>query len=750
MKKLNAILCVLFALVMVLAIPASASAPYQTYTYSIAGKALYSPDAYIPAKTIDSTYMGLLDEDVMSELYPELNINEVRAKLVGIDTPTDLETDDLGNVYIADKANNRIVVLDRYYKLKFILDEFVNEQGIVDDLNQPQGVYITADKIVEGEHVPGKIYVCDTGNKRIVTYDRNGNFLAVIPEPESEMFESGSIYRPIAVAVDKYDRLYVVSSTTYQGIIVMTDEGEFTQFIGAQKVVISAWDIIWRRFQTEEQRDKSSEYLSTEFNNITVNERGHVYVTTSSIDEGQLESAIIGKDKSGDYAPVKLLNASGAEIMSRNGFYPPSGEIDIQSTGKKSETVFGVSTVTDVAVGPNSTWSIIDTKRSKVFTYDIQGNLLFAFGDTGRQLGNISNNGLTAITYQGDNMLLLDTVSKSFTVYQLTEYGEILHQALWNTNERQYDKAVDDWIEILKRNSNFDAAYVGIGNALYRDGKYSEAIEYYKSAYDTENYSKAYQELRKNWISGSTLFIPNLLLIVIFIIVIIILVMKFMKYAAKVNKRVSTSGEKITYGKELLYAFHVIFHPFDGFWDLKHEKRGSIRAAVTILAASVVAFYYNAIGKGYVMNPEGNYSTIFLTIIGVLVPFFLFITANWCLTTLFEGEGSFKDIFMVAGYSMTPFVFIVIPVTIASNFVVAKETAILTLLITIAFIWMALLLILGVQVIHDYSIGKNFLTIIGTLLGIICIMFIVLLFSALLGKLVSFIANIVVELQYRI
>ena len=750
MKRLNAILCVLFALVMVLAIPASASAPYQTYTYSIAGKALYSPDAYIPAKTIDSTYMGLLDLEVMRGLYPNLDVNEVKGKLKAIDSASDLETDDLGNVYIADKANNRIVVLDRYYKLKFILDEFVNEQGIVDDLNQPQGVFITADKIVEGENVEGKIYVCDTGNKRIVVYDRKGNFIKVIPEPESEMFESGSIYRPIAVAVDKYDRLYVVSSTTYQGIIVMTDEGEFTQFIGAQKVVISAWDIIWRRFQTEEQRNKSSEYLSTEFNNITVNHRGHVYVTTSSIEEAQLENAIISKDKSGDYAPVKLLNASGAEIMARNGFYPPSGEIDIQSTGKKDETVFGVSTVTDVAVGPNGTWSIIDTKRSKVFTYDNQGNLLFAFGDTGRQLGNISNNGLTAVTYQGENMLLLDTVSKSFTVYQLTEYGDILHQALKNTNDRQYDKAVDDWIEILKRNSNFDAAYVGIGNALYRSGKYSEAIEYYKSAYDTENYSKAFQELRKNWISGDTLFIPNLLLIVIIAVAIIIIVVKFFGFAGKVNKRVSTSGEKITYGKELLFAFHVIFHPFDGFWDLKHEKRGSVRAAATILAASVVAFYYNAIGKGYVMNPEGKYSGVFITIIGVLVPFFLFITANWCLTTLFEGEGSYKDIFMVAGYSMTPFLFVLIPVTIASNAVKADETAILTLLITIAFIWMALLLILGVQVVHDYTIGKNFLTIIGTLLGVICIMFIVLLFSALLGKLVSFIANIVVELQYRI
>ena len=27
------------------------------------------------------------------------------------------------------------------------------------------------------------------------------------------------------------------------------------------------------------------------------------------------------------------------------------------------------------------------------------------------------------------------------------------------------------------------------------------------------------------------------------------------------------------------YAFYVLFHPFDGFWDLKHEKKGTIRAA---------------------------------------------------------------------------------------------------------------------------------------------------------------------------
>ena len=745
MKKFSAILCVLFVILMVLALPASAAAPYQTYTYSITGTPLNSPDAYNPAMVVDSKYMGLFDEEVMKGLYPELSEDDLAEKMVAFEDASDIETDEFGNVYIADTKNNRILVLSRNYKLKFIIDSFTNDQGVVDALNGPQGVFITKDKTVEGEKVAGKIYVCDTENNRIVTFDQSGNFLSIIKAPESEIIESGSVYKPVAVAVDKYDRLYVISSTTYQGVIVMTDEGVFTQYIGAQKVVISVWQRIWRRFQTDEQRDLSEEFLSVEFNNIAINDEGHVYVTTSKIDEGKMESAILSgdKDERAEFAPVKLLNAAGDEIMNRNGFFPPSGEIDIGVAGP-GQTISGVSTIVDVAVGPENTWSIIDNKRSRVFTYDTQGNLLFAFGDTGNQLGNLTSTGLVGITYQGDKMLMLDKASKSFTVYELTDYGKVIVNALRNTNERQYDKAVEDWREILKRNSNFDAAYIGIGNALYRSGSYEEAVEYYKSAYDTENYSNAYKELRKEWISKYIILIP------IIVVAICLAYSKFFQFANKVNRRVATSGEKRTYGKELLYAFHVIFHPFDGFWDLKHEKRGSVRAAATILAATIAVFYYNAIGQGYIMNPEENYSTILGVALSVLVPFLLFIVANWCLTTLFEGEGSFKDVFVAACYALTPFLIITIPITIASNFVISSEKDILSLLMTVAFIWMGLLLILGMMVTHDYMIGKNFLTILGTILGMVCIMFIVLLFSFLFGKLIGFVTNIIDEISFRV
>ena len=790
MKKITAIICIVFALVMILALPVGAATPYQTYTYSILGTALYSPDAYTPSKMVDATHMGLGDVATLHKLYPEMQelqdtvaesqilVDQLEAEmgkygtessqyaelkeqksaaektlttaktkyddmfesLSTISAPGDLEVDANENVYIADTGNNRIVVLDRYYKVKFVLSSFTNEQGIADQLNGPQGVFITPDKIVAGETVPGKIYVCDTNSNRIVLFSLDGEFLSIIPQPESQLFTSDAVYKPIAVAVDNYDRLYVVSSTTYQGIIVMTESGEFTGFVGAQKVSLSAWEQLWRRFQTEEQREQQESNVSTAFNNITLT-GDFIYATIHIEDENQQLASL--KNKKGDYSPVKMLNAAGDEIMRRNGFFGPSGEVDYTKS-KTSDTIFGASTVVDVAVGPEKTWSIVDQKRSKVFTYDFDGNLLFAFGDMGRQLGNIPENSLSAIVYQGDKMLLLNKISSTFTVYNRTEYGDILIQALENQNNRQNDKAIEDWTEILKRNSNFDAAYIGIGNALYRSGKYEESLDYFMAAYDTENYSNSFKELRKEWISKYILLIP------VFIFVICFAWIKLMGYAKKLNKRVSTTKGKRTYWQELMYVFHLMFHPFDGFWDLKHEKRGSVRGGTTILGLAILAFYYQNIGQGYILNSLGAYTSLFNVILSVVLPLALWIAANWCLTTLFEGEGSFKDIYIASTYSLMPLVLIMIPTTIASNFVLANEANILGLLNGFAFIWVGLLLFFGMMVTHDYTMGKNVFTTLGTLLGMICIMFIAILFTTLLGKLVSFVTNIVTEIQFRL
>ena len=119
------------------------------------------------------------------------------------------------------------------------------------------------------------------------------------------------------------------------------------------------------------------------------------------------------------------------------------------------------------------------------------------------------------------------------------------------------------------------------------------------------------------------------------------------------------------------------------------------------------------------------------------------------MTTLFDGEGNLKDIFIATCYSLLPIVLIFIPTTIASNFVLAAEANILTVLNAIAFIWVGMLIFFGMMVTHDYSIGKNVSITFFTIVGMICIMFIALLFSTLLGKMVSFVTNIITEVRFR-
>ncbi len=707
MKKFTSVILLVLSLSMILSamtLGVAASSAYQTYTYSISGTALYSPDAYSAEEALIYTDLGLP---------------------MDFKNPRDMITDKDGNIYIADTGNNQIAILNRYFEFQTYITSFYNG-NTEDKLVAPEGVFVTEESI----------WVCDTGNNRLVEFDKKSlDFKQIIDAPESQLLADNAAYKPIAMAIDSYGRIYVVSSSTNQGIIVMNSEGAFVGFIGAQAVTISAWEILWRSFQTDAQRKASAAKTSVIYNNIAISDEGFIYVTTSGIEEGSVATAITGKDRTGKYAPVKMLNPSGDEIMRRNGFWPPAGEINFKTSG-------GVSTLVDVATGPEKTWSIVDTKREKIYTYDFNGNLLFAFGDTGTMLGSISN--VCAIAYQGTKMLILDSGSKSLIVYNRTEYGDLLVQAIAAENSLDYDYAIECWEMVLQRNSNFDAAYVGIGNALYRSADYAEALEYYEKAYDTTNWSESYKMVRKDWMS------VWLLPVVGIIILLIVLIVKFLGWAAKVNKRASTDGRaRKSFGEEILYGFYVIFHPFDGFYDLKHEKRGSVRASIVFITLTILSFFYQGIGQGYVVNPTGATSTLWSQAISVLVPLFLFVLANWCLTTLFEGEGSFKDIFIASSYSLLPLTFFIAPATLASNWVSLSEVQLIDLLIGVAFVWTIMLLFFGTMITHDYPLFKNLITIVGTIVAMAFIVFLVLLFGMLLSKLVSLATNIVVEIQYR-
>lgn len=382
---------VVLASVLVPSLTATALVPYATYTYSVDGLMQTSPHAYDPTLVISSSTI----EKGLKNNVNEMATLKYSADWKAISKIADVCVDNLGYVYIVDSGTNRIIGLDQDYNLRLVIDSFVNDMGVPDSLSEPSGCFVTDTEIL----------VADTNKARIVIFDKVGNFKEIVPEPSSDVIPDGSVYRPTSVATDSSGRIYVVSKTTNYGVIALRRDGTFLSFIGPQKVTYNAFQLFLRMFQTAEQIKKSVQYVPTEYNNITIDSDGFLYVTTNSIDKGQQQSAIKSKSKSANYAPVKKLNPSGSDVMNRNGFYPPSGEVDVMSFTTSTITTSGASDIVDVALGPNGMWSIIDAKRSRVFTYDEDGKLLFAFGDKGDQVGQIQD--LKAIAYQGTNLLLM-------------------------------------------------------------------------------------------------------------------------------------------------------------------------------------------------------------------------------------------------------------------------------------------------------------------------------------------------------
>ena len=733
-KKLRAIFVLAVCLITLVTtvLPAYAAA-YSTYTYSIDGTQLASPDAYTPLAVYDSNTTGIKE-----------------ATGFEITDPRDMTTDADGNVYIVDIAvrevedangkvktekKHRIIVLDRYYNFLYEITKFTNDMGVVDSFNGLSGCCVTEKKI----------YVADTDNARIVVLNRENNgrsmptFDRIIEAPSDDVFPEGSIYKPVAVASDD-SHVYVVSTTTYMGIIAMDLNGEFQGFIGAQKVSVNILNILLRLIQTPEQRAKSQRYVSTEYNNITIDKDGFIYVTTSSINAAEQQKAIKNKSTASTYAPVKKLNTAGDDIMNRNGFYPPSGEVQVASVSYGSG-VTGASRIIDVAVGPEKTWSIIDEKRQRIFTYDKDGNLLFAFGDSGKQLGNLVS--IEAVAYQGDNLLLLDKSTRSFTVYNRTGYGDLIITALANDNARLYDKAVYDYENILQRNINFDTAYIGIAKSLYRGGDYEGAMEQYSYAYNTSGYSNAFKMYRKDVISKWIVLVP------IIVVGLILGLSWFFKACGKLNAKTAVTSGKRTFVQELAYATHLIFHPIDGFWDLKHEKRGSVRAALVYIGLAILAFTYQSVGRSYMYNPRGTYSSIATQAMALIIPIALWVAANWCLTTLFDGEGNVKDILIATGYSFAPMPFFIVVATILTHILSSSESGIINLIISVAWVWVGLLIFFGIMVTHDYSLLKNVLTTVGTIGGMAFIMFLCILFFTLMSDIIGLISTIITEITYR-
>ncbi|MHC1786441.1 MAG: YIP1 family protein [Christensenellales bacterium] len=201
----------------------------------------------------------------------------------------------------------------------------------------------------------------------------------------------------------------------------------------------------------------------------------------------------------------------------------------------------------------------------------------------------------------------------------------------------------------------------------------------------------------------------------------------------------------------LRYALHVIVHPFDGFWDLTREHRGSMAAANFIvflaLVIRIVSLQYTSFLFIRVNWARVNVLTEFLTI---LLPLLIWCVANWSLTTLFEGKGRMRDIYMGTAYAVTPYVLIQLPLIFLSNAVTIEEGAIYSVLSGISLIWSGMLIVFAMMMIHDYTLGKTLIFVIMSIFGMLVIIFVLLLFFSLISDGIAYFVSLYKELSFRL
>ena len=204
------------------------------------------------------------------------------------------------------------------------------------------------------------------------------------------------------------------------------------------------------------------------------------------------------------------------------------------------------------------------------------------------------------------------------------------------------------------------------------------------------------------------------------------------------------------YRDSLRYALHVSTHPFDGFWDLIHEKRGTLAAAHTFLFLFLLVRILKLILTSFqFINAPIQYLNILEQAASLALPFLVLCIANWAMTTLFEGKGRFRDIYMAMCYALVPYILIQLPMVIISNGLTFEEGSIFSVMLTVSVIWCAFLVFIGLMQVHDYGPGKTMIFIIVTIVGAMVIIFLVLTFFSLLSDAIAYFVSLYREIVYR-
>ncbi len=467
LKTGMAILAIATAFLQPLQVKASTNERSYTYNYDYWGDYMNSADFYNPCKVFTSSELGL----------------DVKLK-----NPQGLFAE--GNtLYLCDSGNNRIIELNRLspeqLEVVRIIDTINGAEPA--ELNNPTDVAVSED---------GNLFIADQGNARVIKVDKDLNYIMDFVKPTDNTLDPKLVFQPTKLAVDTAERVYCIATGINKGLIKYENDGTFSGFVGATPVTFEWTDYIWKKLASQEQRAKMESFVPTEYENIYMDYEGFIYATKArTVDQARA-----------DENAVRKLNLMGSDILVSNGDWSVGGDLYLGSGGGYE----GPSILTDVTVLDNDVYVCLDRNRGRLFGYDDQGKMVFAFGGNGNMDGYFRRP--SAIEHVGHELYVVDSLDCSISSFVPTQFGELVYTAFEEFDKGHYEESGNAWQEVMNQNGNYDLAYIGIGRALLRQEEYEEAMKYFELKYDADNYSKAYKQYRKIWVEEHIVIIVLVIL----------------------------------------------------------------------------------------------------------------------------------------------------------------------------------------------------------------------------------------------
>ncbi len=199
------------------------------------------------------------------------------------------------------------------------------------------------------------------------------------------------------------------------------------------------------------------------------------------------------------------------------------------------------------------------------------------------------------------------------------------------------------------------------------------------------------------------------------------------------------------------FPIKIVFRPFRNYMEIKDEGAGSLLFAIAVIVALSLfaSLSYNLTGFLVNNNNATDYNGI-REFFGMMFPILLLAISNYSVTVLFNGKGTFREIMMVTGYSLYPYLVASIIALIFSNMMISNEIYMYFLIINIGVFFTGLNVLSGIIIIHEYSLREALLTIVFTIMAFIVILFIIFLTFSLFLQIDEFFATIFKELIQRI